>query len=95
MFLFTAVKVFEITLWFLFLSLFKLILFSFFERVIRLLVHYIGIPFLPVGKVTYSFAWFLLSVFETFEAIIETDCQIYYLIEIFRVCDHCHRALNL
>jgi hypothetical protein len=47
-FLFPIVKVFEVILWLLSLSFFKLIFFSFLERVTGLSVYYIGVSFLSV-----------------------------------------------
>jgi len=73
-FLFPTVKAFEITLWFFSFSFFKLTLFSSFKRVTGLLIHYIGIPFLLIGRVAYFSAWFLLGVFKAFKAVIKADC---------------------
>jgi hypothetical protein len=58
-------------------------------------VHRIGIPFFFLTKISYSFAWLLLDVFEMSETVIQANYQIYHLIKVVRVCNHCHRALNL
>jgi len=95
MFLFLTVKIFEVTLWFLSFSFFKLTPFSSFKRVINLSFYYIWIPFLFIGRIAYFFAWLLLDVFKASEIVIKADCRDYYFIETFRVSNHCYRALDL
>jgi hypothetical protein len=53
--LFPIIKVFKVTLWLFSLFFFKLIFFSFFERVTSLSVYYIRIPFLFMGRITHFF----------------------------------------
>jgi hypothetical protein len=72
--LFSTVKAFEVTLWFLSFSFLKLTFFSFFKRVTGLPVHYIGVPFFFIRRVAYLSVWLLLGVFKAFEAVIKADC---------------------
>jgi hypothetical protein len=67
---FAIIKAFKVILWLFSFSPFKLIFFSFFDRVTPLPVQYIGIFFFFMAGISYPLAWFFLGVFKAFEAIV-------------------------
>jgi hypothetical protein len=53
---------------------------------------------------SFSFLWlgfriplpgFFLGVFKASKIVIQANCQVYYLIEVVRICNYCYRALDL